>query len=281
MLADLRPSPRELFESEWPAIERVLRWVAQRNALNAEEAGDFFSHATLKLMEGDCAILRKFRGRSRLSTYLVTVVERLFLDYRISRWGKWRPSAVAKRAGRIGIRLDRLISCEGFSISEAVEILRRNEGATESAEQLDELARSLPLRPSRRPLTENALSDGEAAEAADVESVEGERRRAMRRVCVKLSAVLRTLPPEDRLILRLRFEEDLAVTDIARTLGLEPKPLYRRILRRLGEVKAELLASGLGADEIVSALGTLGAASTLHLVPAQDPTRAGARRSRP
>ena len=67
----------------------------------------------LKLIDDDYQILRGFRERSSLRTYLSTVVERLFLDYRIRQWGKWRPSAQARRAGALAVRLEALLHRDG------------------------------------------------------------------------------------------------------------------------------------------------------------------------
>lgn len=267
MLAEPCPSPRELFDAEWPAIERVLAWVARRHALDPDEAADFSAHATLKLMEDDYAILRKFRGGSRLSTYLTTVLHRLFLDYRIERWGKWRPSAQARRAGLTGVRLDRLISCEGFTAAEAVEILRSNDRVPESAAELLELARSLPVRAARRALPEESLRDREAEGATDQRCLEGERRRALRSLCRALRGAVEALPAEDRLALRLRFEEGMSIAEIAGSLHLPAKPLYRRLARRLSELRTGLLAAGFDRGEVERALGWDGTTS---------PRRAGA-----
>ena len=102
------PTGEALFESELELIERVISFVSARHHLPGVEADDFGSHVKLKLIEDDYGILRKFEGRSSLRTFLTTVITRLFLDYRIAAWGKWRPSAEAKRAGEVAILLERL-----------------------------------------------------------------------------------------------------------------------------------------------------------------------------
>jgi hypothetical protein len=53
----------------------------------------------LKLIENDYRILRSFEGLASLGTYLTTVIARLFLDFQIHEWGRWRPSAAATRLG--------------------------------------------------------------------------------------------------------------------------------------------------------------------------------------
>ena len=90
-----------LFLSQLDVIERVISFVCVRHHLPGSDADDFGSHVKLRLIESDYAILKKFEGRSSLRTYLTVVIQRLFLDYRISAWGKWRPSAEAKRAASL------------------------------------------------------------------------------------------------------------------------------------------------------------------------------------
>src|SRR4051812_28238821 len=84
-----------LFLTELPTIERVAAFVTSRHRVPAAEAQEFASHVKMHIIESDYAVLKRFEGRSSLRTYLTVVIQRLFLDYRISQWGKWRPSAEA------------------------------------------------------------------------------------------------------------------------------------------------------------------------------------------
>ena len=75
-------------------------------------------------------MLRRFEGRSSLTTYITVVVQRLFLDRRNRLWGKWRPSAEARRLGPTAVLLERLVSRDGWSAEQALETLRVNHGVT-------------------------------------------------------------------------------------------------------------------------------------------------------
>ena len=85
------------FLAQLDTVDRVVAFVCRRHRLSPDESDDFRSVARVKLLEHDYAILRAFEGRSSIQTYLTVVIQRLFLDYRISAWGKWRPSAEARR----------------------------------------------------------------------------------------------------------------------------------------------------------------------------------------
>jgi RNA polymerase sigma factor (sigma-70 family) len=258
-----------LFVSALPQIEAAIRFACRRNGCRAEEAEEFAGHVRLKLIENDYAVLRLFEGRSTLRTYLGVVVQRLMLDYRNARWGKWRPSAEAGRLGDAALRLEVLLYRDGHTLAEAGEILRAREGLRLDEGRLHDLARRLPPRRLRREEPESELADlpaaGDGAEALVLERERAERAHQVRRL---LNREVEALPPEDRLILRLRFEEGSTMGEVARIVGGEAKPLYRRVERLLAGLRAALEAAGVRADELPELVGTAWDAA--------DPARAAA-----
>jgi RNA polymerase sigma factor (sigma-70 family) len=61
-----------------------------------------------------------------------------------------------------------------------------------------------------------------------------------------LDAALGTLGPEERLLLRLRFEDEVPVSDIARILGVPTVfHVYRRIKKVLARLRSDLEARGV------------------------------------
>jgi RNA polymerase sigma factor for flagellar operon FliA len=208
----------------------VAALIARRRRLGADEAEDFRSHVKVKLLEDDCAVLRRFEGRSSLRTYLSVVIGRLLLDYRASAWGKWRPSAEARRAGPTAILLDRLVTRDGYSVEEACEILRTNYQVEETKAELEALALRLPARVRRRFEGEEALEDMPAPRGGSDDGIVTAEREAMTgHVLTVLAKVKGELPPQDQLILALRFEDGRKVSEIASMLRVAPKPLYRRL----------------------------------------------------
>ena len=47
----------------------------------------------------------------------MAVIQRLFLDARIAKWGKWRPSVSARRLGGVAVLLERLLTRDGLSLT--------------------------------------------------------------------------------------------------------------------------------------------------------------------
>lgn len=237
-------------------VDRITAALARRRRLSAEEAEDFAAEVRLILCEDRGQILSSFQGNSSWKTYLTTVVNRLYIDRQRARWGRWRPSAVAKRMGPAAVLLDRLLYRDGITFEEAAEMLRRNHGVEMSISELADLAGKLPQRPPRRTEGEEALERIGVEGDVDAAVHEMEQTAAASRVQSALNAVLAELGPEDRLLLQLLFDEGLKISAIARMLGEEQKPLYRRRDQLLAHVRQGLEARGVTWAEVEDVFDT-------------------------
>jgi RNA polymerase sigma factor for flagellar operon FliA len=242
------PTGEALFLSQLAVIERVISFVSSRHHLPGVEADDFASHVKLKIIEDDYAILAKFQGRSSLRTYLTVVIQRLFLDYRISAWGKWRPSAEATRGGEIAVLLEQLMGRDGYGFEEACELLETNHQVIVPRSELEAIAGRLPARTKRRFESEDALAQV-AANQPPLDEVIADRERAATaaRVEAALKSTMSGLDTQDKLILALRFEDGRTVVEIARMLRLDQKGLYRRLERLMKALREALHAHGVDA----------------------------------
>jgi RNA polymerase sigma factor (sigma-70 family) len=240
-----------LFVSSLPDIERVSKFIARRNRLSPTEADDFSSEVNLAIIQGNYSVLASFQGRSSLRTYLTTVIHRLFLDYRRKGWGKWRPSAEATRRGPLAQRLEILLYRDGKTLDEALETMRTNFACEESREALADLAHALPARTNRRSMTEGG-EDIATVPAGDLASPEVQLEGAKTSVRTQnfINDVMEALDPQDRIVLRMRFEDDISVADISRALHLDQKRLYRRIDEILTRFRKSLEERGLGWPDV-------------------------------
>lgn len=247
-------SPEQIFLAELPRIERVIGATCRRHRLRAEEAEEFASTVRLKLIADDYAVLRKFQGRCALATYLTTVVERVFLDWRNQLWGKWRPSAEARRLGPLAVRVEILLTREGRSLPDVCQILAASpDGAALDRAEVERIAARLPARVRR--LREGVeeldrLPSPEARPDQELEAREQESER--RRTEALLAGAIARLPAADRLLVRMRVEDGSSVADIARALGLEARPLYRRLESIYRTLRHELEAEGVRARTVVA-----------------------------
>lgn len=242
----------EYFLAHLRQIEQITAFVCRRNHLDAQEAEEFASHTKLKLIEGNYGILRKFEGRSLFTTYLTTVIQRLFFQYRVQLWGKWRPSAEAKRLGDKAITLERMLTRDNYTLSEAVEILANGPDAAFTIAEIEVIYVRLPPRMPRPVLVSDADAPDVAANGseADGDVLCAERERTARSCAAALDEITTKLDPEDQIILRMRFANGMRVPDIARTLNLDMKKLYKRIDKLLLRLRTALEAAGICRDEI-------------------------------
>jgi len=107
-----------------------------------------------------------------------------------------------------------------------------------------------PLRAIRRRLADShsAKLDTDLLPDADTRPADNEAIRAERDA--GLRAALEALPARDRLLLTLRFEDDLSAARISGILGFPtPFHVYRRLNGVLGQLRAALQARGIeGVD---------------------------------
>ena len=236
-----------------PVIDDVTAQVCRRNRLAATEAEDFRSDVRLHFIERNYEVLRKFEGRCALSTYVNVVVQRVFFDWRNRLWGRWRPSTEAKRLGPAAILLERLVTRDGWTLDQAIETARVNHHL-ELDDTLLKFCNTFAARaPGRRLVSEDDAAEvASPGPSADDNLVSAERDFLARRVQSALDRARQALPPMERLILKMRFEDGVAVADIARALHLEQRPLYRTLERLLKTVGDTMKAEGISHADITA-----------------------------
>jgi RNA polymerase sigma factor for flagellar operon FliA len=237
------------FEAEFlthlALIERTTTFVAWRHGLFGAEAEDFASFVKEKLIENDYGVFRKFEHRAKLDTYLTIVIGNLCKDFRITASGKWRASARARRLGYVAVLLEQLLTREGHSVDEAWEIITTNHGVLVARGELELLAAKLPGRSIRRFVSDEALADMPApGQPPDYVASEDERAAVAERAMHALRALTAELPSQDQLILAL-CSDGLSVAEIAATLGLDQKRLYRRRDGLYARLRRALEAQGV------------------------------------
>ena len=229
-------------------IDRIASSLCRRHGIRGADAEDFASEVRLRLLEDDYVVIRKHRGDGSMTTFLTVVIGNLLRDYRIKMWGKWRPSAEAKRLGQTAVLLETAMYRDGFSFDDACALLERNDKLDIDRAQLRQIAKKLPVRAPRRIEGEEALADVAAVSQSDGRVLEAERLDHHAAAQAAMTRWLATLASEDQLIIKLRFYEGLSVADVARALGLPQKPLYPRIARLLETLSDALRREGIGPE---------------------------------
>jgi RNA polymerase sigma factor (sigma-70 family) len=236
-----------LYSEHADTIESVLAYTRRAHRLSADDADEFSSWARLRLLEDDCAILRKFQGLSSFKTFLVTVIQRLFLDWRIKEWGKWRPSAEARRLGPVAIELERLVLRDDIDFDQAAQLLV-SKGTATSERECEEAWAQLRQRPARRRASAEVLVQLPAPRQHTVE--DDERRARGAAVLGALRKAMAELPASDQLIVKLRYDDRFTVARIAKLIDVEQKSLYRRYEQVWKQLRLALQGAGISEEDV-------------------------------
>lgn len=243
-----RPTPEQVFLANLGVIDRAVAYVCGKYRLSDAEAEDFSGWMRARLMEDDYAVFRGYRAEAALKTYISAVVSRQFHEYRRRIRGRWRPSTAALRLGPPAPRLEELVHRDRYSLREAGEKLRTEGHTTQTDMELARLLASLPPRTPLRPVEVSSESKVDAAEGtfrADERVAAAEAEEEHDRVQGALARVMARLDPEERMIVRMHFQDGRTLAHVARALGLEQKPLYRRIDRLRARLREYLEAEGV------------------------------------
>lgn len=246
----------ETYLQNLATIERIARCVAHKHRLNADDAAEFTQEVCVHLLEDDYGVFRKFEGRSSLSTYLHTVIARLYQQWRVEQWGKWRPSAEAKRLGQKAILLERLLTRDGYTFQEAARVLTTPADSEYTISELEAIYLRLPPRiPRPVPVSDEVLPESIASEGKADDRIEArDRERIARHIVATLVELFQAFDPQDQLILEMRFWDGRKVPDIARTVHIDQKKLYKRLDRLYLELRRGLEKAGVSKDDLATVL---------------------------
>ncbi len=244
-----------LFLDHLAVIDQVVQFIGRRHHLDADAIEELQGAIRLKIIENDYEVLRKFEGRSTMRTYLTAIVQRHFLDSRTALWGRWRPCALARRAGPPGVLLDQLVTRDALTLDEAIVKVRERHDIAEA--ELRRLAAVFPVRTPRRFIGEEHLV-GVPAEGSTTAIDGGLMQDEAQRAQAALEGALRALGDEDRVILKYKFVHGLQISQIARLTGLDQKPLYRRFDVIIKVLRHELDARGVSREHVAALLGSPG-----------------------
>ncbi len=248
-------SLESLFLSQLAIIERVIAWVCARRRLRGADAEDFASVARIRLIENGYDVLRRFEGRSSLKTYLTAVINRFYLDFQVRRFGKWRPSAEAKRLGAVALRLEQLLFRDRLTLDEACGVLLSDPLSRTTRDALVAISGRIPRRPGRGPAALGAAAPAVARGAHRIER--SERQALADRVFFVIRRSLAALPARERLLMRLHLDAGLTIAEVSRSLGADQKALYRKKQALLERLRADLEQDGIRADDAHDLLATL------------------------
>ena len=252
---------RDRFDAAWDLFldryRRLIFAAIRHYAQDYDDVMDVFARACEALRADGLGRLRSWveqpEHRARFSTWLVTVVRHLTVDWFRHRDGRRRLSAVAEGLPPLRRRIFELVFLDQRSHIEAYELIHAGEAASLTfREFLSELR-----------ATYRAVSTGrrgqvlrDLAPAVDaVENLPADPTGPSETGAVEQSQLmeraLNVLGPDDRLIVELYVLEELPAETVALVLGLaNAKAVYNRAYRALAAVRGQLERAGVRREDL-------------------------------
>ena len=252
-VAELQRSPPnaawDLFLSRY---RRLIFAAIRLYAQDYDDVMDVFARVCEALREDD---LRRLRGyvkqpehRARFSTWLVTVVRHLTIDWFRHKDGRRRLSAVAEGLPPLRRCIFEHVFLNQRSHVEAYELIRTRGDPTLSFRQF--LAE---LRATYRAVTEGRRGRllrelGTTPPESEPDAPGGGHAPESR---AQLEQALGSLTTEDRVAVELYVLEELPAEAVAKVLGLpNAKAVYNRVYRALAALRERLEQAGLGREDL-------------------------------
>lgn len=218
-----------------------------------DDVMDVFAQVCEALRENDLRKLRAYADepghRARFSTWLVTVVRNLTIDWFRHRDGRPRLSAIAERLPPLQRRIFELVFLDRRSHVESYELIRTRDAPTLSfGEFLAELRSTYSaVTEGRRGHLLRELG-GPAPVHAEPEALSTDDTAERREV---LGEALASLDAQDRVALEMYVVDKLPAAEVARVLGLpSAKAVYNRVYRALSALRARLERAGIGPGDL-------------------------------
>ncbi len=198
--------------------------------------------------------LRAFKGKSKLTTYLYSLVNSLAIDFRRKRYGRRRiPSAVVK-LGKWAEAVYRLVCWQKFSVDDAYDFLQIDGLFSGSYEQFQQEIVPIQKAPCRENPSFMSMDDcggdpyrkmkdsGSNPLEILIKKLNRERRIKAVKVIRKTTD---SLPENDQLLVRLVFGTEHPVRVAAKVIDLSASAARRRLKGLLIKYRENLLAAGI------------------------------------
>lgn len=257
----------------WPLINSIAGRRFTDDTL-AEEAALYLLN---RLEEDDYHRLRAFSGRAKFSTYLSSLCIRLLEDFSRKKYGRLRPPTWVMDLGGIWLVLFQLLCLQRFAVADAVETVITRSGnylraevenaAWKILERIIHCGRHQGSEISLDETNEKTVQDQERMHSAiptpEQQIMAKERETFFELLFSKSGQSISEVPAvsvftdnfsldldaQERLLLKLCFQEDLSVTWAGEMLGLNANQVHGKLRRILFRLRCEFDRVGI-SDEL-------------------------------
>lgn len=247
-----RGSPDTAWDGLIHRYRRLIFAAIRHYVQDHDEVMDVFARVCEALREDDLRRLRTYLDspshRARFSTWLVTVVRNLTIDWYRHREGRRRLSTIAEGLAPLRRSIVEHVFLARRGHAEAYELIcsREPPGPTfhEFLVELRETYRFLVSSRQGRLLRELVPPPPDPEEGSRTFAETSELRE-------RLNRILESLGSEDRVALELYVVDELPAADIARVLGLpNAKAVYNRVYRSLEAMRMKLDEAGISREDL-------------------------------
>lgn len=245
------------FEDQLTTVVEVLERQCRMRLRSEEEREEFPAWAMIRLIERWPKLVRDFQARARFTSYLDRVVENLVRDYRIEKWGKWRPSQCARRLGLQALELERLVYRDRWEPKEAVETMvfqSRLPSARSEEVMRERLWSVLADLPRREPipvaldpdLIANWFADSRALDFQEENDLRASHARLLR----LLVRALGELDEASRTLLESYFVHGTPYVEVAAEEGRDRTEVYNQAHKSLRRMRRLFEREGVERREL-------------------------------
>lgn len=267
--------------ANWLLINRLAERRFGKGA-TAEEAALFVVD---KLLADDCSRLQKYSGTADISAFIAAVSYRLLEDFSRSRFGRKRAPLWIRNLGGFWLKLYRLLCLERLGVTESVAAMGQQSRYSREInpgvdiEEAAWIIRQQVIDCGAHQGLEVELEQAEDAFESDQgencsvpaprEKLERLQREEMFRMLFaimtevpeqlvegelnRLCSLKIKLNPEEKLLLKLCYQDGMNVTQAGMLLGLNRHQAHGRLRRLLSRLRDDFHRAGL-ADEILAQL---------------------------
>jgi RNA polymerase sigma-B factor len=209
----------------------LARSLARRYGRSSEPFEDLLQVASLGLLKA----LDRYdadRGHSFASFAVPTILGEMRRYFRDSGWAIHVPRGAQERALKVRDAQERLANERGRAptVNQLAEYLEFDTEDVVDALQAIQAYETLSLDAPRPGVDGDVISYGDSVGSDD-------ERYELVELDVTLTSVLRHIPPRERLILRMRFVDDLTQTEIAERVGISQMQVSRLLRRSLEQLR--------------------------------------------
>jgi len=219
-----------------------------------DKAADCFQFVCEQLIRDRAKRLRKFKlnGSATFATWLRAVVRNLCIDWHRSEFGRHRIFRSISRQSTFDQEVFQLIYERGLSADDSILVLtgkHQNVTLERIAQSQERIEKELTTRQrwllvTRLPVHEAELSldqtDSQLENVVD-QRPDPETQAAQNERLLKLQRALNSLDKQDRLLIRMRYQQDLTLQQVANLVGAEnPQRVDRMIKNALTKLRKEM-----------------------------------------